>query len=69
MNTLDRLKETGTSIKQCDDQRAELVAARTELVAKARSEGHTWREIAELLGMTQHGLIKAQDKQTKGAKK
>lgn len=62
MDTLEELKETGSTIKQCDDYRAELVTKRTELVAKARGEGHTWREIAELLGMTQHGLIKAQGK-------
>ena len=32
---------------------------RCELVARARREGMTWREIGVILGMTQQGLIKA----------
>ena len=35
-------------------------ARRAAVVEEARSEGMTWLEIADLLGMTQHGLIKAQ---------
>lgn len=35
---------------------------RAAVVAAARAHGLTWREIADILGMTQHGLIKAQDK-------
>lgn len=66
MSTLDDLKEVGGNIKQSDDYRTELLAKRAQLVTKARNEGHTWRELAELLGMTQHGLIKAQNK---GARK
>ena len=34
-------------------------ARRTAIVDKARAEGMTWHEAATLLGMTQHGLIKA----------
>lgn len=33
---------------------------RAEAIAKARAEGITWREIAGIFGMTEHGLIKAQ---------
>jgi len=36
------------------------IAKRTELVERARDVGMTWREAAGLLGMTEHGLIKAQ---------
>ena len=35
---------------------------RAEAVAKAREEGITWREIASILDMTEHGVIKAQKK-------
>lgn len=38
----------------------ELPTVRAVAVAHARAEGMTWREIANILGMTQHGLIKAQ---------
>lgn len=37
-----------------------LPSVRAETVARAREEGMTWREIASILGMTEHGLIKAQ---------
>jgi transposase len=33
---------------------------RASLVAEARRQGMTWREIASILDMTQQGLIKAQ---------
>jgi transposase len=32
---------------------------RATLVDQARREGMTWREIAHILDMTEHGLIKA----------
>lgn len=37
-----------------------LVETRFDLVEKARTAGMTWNEAANLLGMTQNGLIKAQ---------
>lgn len=40
-------------------QQAELPTRRAEAVQRAREEGMTWREIALILGMTEHGLIKA----------
>ena len=36
-----------------------LYAERARLILRARSAGHTWREIAVVLGMTVHGAIKA----------
>jgi DNA-directed RNA polymerase specialized sigma24 family protein len=36
-----------------------LPAQRAALILRAREEGHTWRDIAESLGMTEHGAIKA----------
>jgi predicted transcriptional regulator len=42
-----------------------LPTVRAEYVAKARAEGATWREIAGILGMTENGLIKAQQKADK----
>jgi hypothetical protein len=38
---------------------ASMLDRRCELVARARREGMTWREIGVILGMTQQGLIKA----------
>ena len=37
----------------------DLYAARARLILEARADGHTWPEIAEVLGMTVHGAIKA----------
>jgi hypothetical protein len=59
MDVIKELTEVGNTIKQCDDYRTELLIKRADLVATARSEGHTWRELAAVLGMTEHGLIKA----------
>lgn len=36
-----------------------LPTVRAEAVAAARAAGMTWREIASILGMTEHGVIKA----------
>lgn len=59
MDTIKELEATGNTIKECDAYRVELVRKRDTLVTLAREEGHTWRELAELLDMTQHGLIKS----------
>lgn len=37
-----------------------LPTVRAEAVQAARDAGLTWREIARILDMTEHGLIKAQ---------
>lgn len=34
-------------------------ARRVTLIEEAREAGHTWREIAEAMGITEHGAIKA----------
>ena len=36
-----------------------LPTQRAEAVEQARKDGHTWRAIAEALGMTQHAIISA----------
>jgi hypothetical protein len=41
------------------DEAAKLPERRVREVDEARAAGMTWREAAELLGMTQNGLIKA----------
>lgn len=49
-----------TELEQLAREQSELPTRRAELVAKARTEGLTWREIGSILNMTPHGLIKAQ---------
>lgn len=36
-----------------------LYADRARLILDARGAGHTWQQIADVLGMTVHGAIKA----------
>lgn len=36
-----------------------LYAERARLILDAREAGHTWQQIADVLGMTVHGTIKA----------
>ena len=38
---------------------SDLYAARARLIREARLEGYTWPQIADALGMTVHGAIKA----------
>jgi DNA-directed RNA polymerase specialized sigma24 family protein len=38
---------------------AKMPARRAELILEARAAQHTWPEIAERLGMTVHGAIRA----------
>lgn len=59
MDIIETLRENGKTIRECDDYRAKLVVKRNELVRQARTENHTWRELAEVLAMTEHGLIKS----------
>jgi hypothetical protein len=37
----------------------DLYARRAGLILAARAQGHTWPQIADALGMTVHGAIKA----------
>jgi hypothetical protein len=41
-------------------EHAALPRRRFEAVERAREAGMTWREIAGIFGMTEHGIIKAQ---------
>lgn len=52
MTTLDELSELRA-------EHESFPARRAVVVEKARAEGMTWLQIADALGMTQHGLIKA----------
>jgi len=51
-DTLDILHSFNERLNRMPSRRA-------ELIAEAREAGHTWREIAQALGMTEHGAIKA----------
>lgn len=48
----DELRDIGTLTR-------DLPARKWRAIDQARAQNVTWREIAELLGMTQHGVIKA----------
>lgn len=37
----------------------DLYAERAQLILDARAAGHPWQQIADVLGMTVHGAIKA----------
>jgi len=55
METSQTLKD----LKALNQRINTLPTRRAELINQARQEGHTWRTIAETLGMTEHGAIKA----------
>lgn len=52
MTTIEDLKAMQARIEALPNERA-------ELILQARQEGKTWRVIADALGMTEHGAIKA----------
>lgn len=54
-DTLDILKSYNERMRRMPSRRA-------ELIREAREAKHTWREIADALGMTVHGAIKASEK-------
>lgn len=47
------------ALSRIQEQMLNLPARRAELIVEARSAGHTWRQIADALGMTEHGALKA----------
>jgi len=51
--------ETLSILHSFNQRMARMPSRRAELIAEAREAGHTWREIAQELGMTEHGAIKA----------
>lgn len=59
---LDRYRVQLRAIAAEQEVAKSIPARRTALVEKARGEGMTWHEAATILGMTQHGLIKAATK-------
>ena len=50
---MDTLTELNNAITELNDTVAKLTARRNELIRQARSEGHTWRSIAQAAGMTE----------------
>jgi transposase len=50
---------TRDDLEALAEQQQTLRDRRAALVAEARAQGMTWREIATILDMTQQGLIKA----------
>ena len=63
--TKDKIRE---DLKTIAAQQHNLPTIRAEAVQAARDAGMTWREIAGILNMTEHGLIKAQKKYNNGKK-
>lgn len=57
--SMEQLAVTAKSIKRLDARRLELIETRNEQIRVAKESGTTWREIARLLDMTEHGVIKA----------
>lgn len=57
--TKDKIRE---DLKAIADYQQRFPGVRAEAVQAARDAGMTWREIAGILNMTEHGLIKAQKK-------
>lgn len=47
------------NLKVIAENQRQLPELRREWVTNGREAGMTWREIAGILGMTEHGLIKA----------
>lgn len=54
--SLDELARAHAALSASVDR---LYADRAALILAARDAGHTWQQIAEVLGMTVHGAIKA----------
>lgn len=47
------------ALRKLADEQSTYLDRRGTLIAQARTEGHTWRELADIFGVGQHGLIKA----------
>lgn len=57
-NELDALGAVGKQLARVDKRRMELIAQRGELIVKAKKT-HTWRELAEVLSITEKAVINA----------
>lgn len=56
---LEDLARIAAALKRNERKRDELLAERDELITAARASNTTWRAIAQTLGMTEHGVVKA----------
>lgn len=56
---MEQLTTTAKAIKRLDARRLELIETRNQQIRAAKESGATWREIAAVLDMTEHGVIKA----------
>lgn len=57
-NELDALNAVGKQLARVDKKRMELIAERGTLIVEAKKT-HTWRELAEVLGITEKAVINA----------
>ena len=57
-NELDALNAVGKQLARVDKKRMELIAQRGELIVESKKT-HTWRELAEVLGITEKAVINA----------
>ena len=53
------LDDLARAHRELSDAVQALYARRASLILDARAAGHTWQQIADVLGMTVHGAIKA----------
>ena len=57
---MSKLEQLALRQRALRDELAEVVDARTRLISEARRRNvATWRQLALMFGMTEHGLIKA----------
>ncbi len=52
------MSEPLEALREFNERMQAMPAERAQLINAARAD-HTWREIAAVLGMTEHGVIKA----------
>lgn len=62
---LDPNRRELQAVRRKFDAVPRLYVERFQAVSRARSAGMTWQEAADILGMTQHGLIQAQQTQAR----
>jgi hypothetical protein len=62
-----QLRELGQRLRAHSDSHEKLLEDRTELVQRAHDAGMTYREAANLLGITEVGLRKAQSARLPGS--
>lgn len=55
---LEELNSVGKQLARVDKKRLDLIAQRGTLILEAKKT-HTWRELAEVLGITEKAVINA----------